>query len=136
MYSILNGYSNNNYLASIINAAPPPLANLTKISDAESTSIVEILYFSGLTDESAKKKPVHTTTPTAWSHVSGSILFRSITAIPMKLTMNTRAKIMMTTIQTGLMITTTMRVITTISEINKIQQEYFTSILLDKVKTA
>lgn len=53
MYSILNGYSNNNYLASIINAAPPPLANLTKISDAESTSIVEILYFSGLTDESA-----------------------------------------------------------------------------------
>lgn len=62
--------------------------------------------------------------------------FRSITAIPMKLTMNTRAKIMMTTIQTGLMITTTMRVITTISEINKIQQEYFTSILLDKVKTA
>ena len=42
----------------------------------------------------------------------------------------------MTTIQTGLMITTTMRVITTISEINKIQQDYFTSILLDKVKTA
>lgn len=34
---------------------------------------------------------------------------------------------MMTTIQTGLMITT-------ISEINKIQQEYFTSILLDKVE--
>ena len=48
MYSILNGYSNNNYLASIINAAPPPLANLTKISDAESTSIVEILYFLDL----------------------------------------------------------------------------------------
>ena len=42
----------------------------------------------------------------------------------------------MTTIQTGLMITTTMRAITTISEINKIQQEYFTSILLDKVKIA
>ena len=42
----------------------------------------------------------------------------------------------MTTIQTGLMITTTMRVITTISEINKIQQDYFTSILLDKVKNA
>ena len=40
----------------------------------------------------------------------------------------------MTTIPTGLMITTTMRAITTISEINKIQQEYFTSILLDKVK--
>ena len=62
--------------------------------------------------------------------------FRSITAIPMKLTMNTRAQIMMTTIPTGLMITTTMRAITTISEINKIQQEYFTSILLDKVKIA
>ena len=42
----------------------------------------------------------------------------------------------MTTIQTGLMITTTMRVITTISEINNIQQEYFTSILLDKCENA
>ena len=42
----------------------------------------------------------------------------------------------MTTIQTGLMITTTMRVIMTISEINNIQQEYFTSILLDKCKNA
>ena len=42
----------------------------------------------------------------------------------------------MITIQTGLMITTTMRVITTISEINNIQQEYFTSILLDKCENA
>jgi len=42
----------------------------------------------------------------------------------------------MTTIQTGLMITTTMRVIMTISEINNIQQEYFTSILLDKCENA
>lgn len=72
--------------------------------------------------------------PAARSSVSILIIFRSITAIPMKLTMNTRAQIMMTTIQTGLMITTTMRAITTISEINKIQQEYFTSILLDKVE--
>lgn len=95
--------------------------------------------FDSIYEESQEESQEETSTydnPTAWSHVSGSILFRSITAIPMKLTMNTRAKIMMTTIQTGLMITTTMRVITTISEINKIQQEYFTSILLDKVKTA
>ena len=81
-----------------------------------------------------RMRPVRMRIPAARSSVSILIIFRSITAIPMKLTMNTRAQIMMTTIPTGLMITTTMRAITTISEINKIQQEYFTSILLDKVK--
>ncbi len=51
-----------------------------------------------------KEKPVHTTTPTAWSSVS--ILFRSTTAIPMRSTMSMRVRIMMTMMQTGLMITT------------------------------
>ena len=41
------------------------------------------------------------------SGVGGQGILSIATVIPMKLTMNTRAKIMMTTIQTGLMITTT-----------------------------